>query len=116
MRQGFIIAAIALWVVINILGNFAAQQAHLAQVDSKTHLTQKETLDALAKPDIQDSNVVVQAWKIGQFLITLGKTITLFHADLWVGTAIYIYYFLVLPIGISFWVVIALAIRGVGSS
>ena len=116
MRQGFIIAAIILWIAVNIAGNFIEKQALLSQTDSETNLTQEETLNALTKPEIQDSNIITVAWKVGNFLLTLGKTLTLYHPALWQGTAGYIYWFLILPIGISFWVVIALAIRGIGSS
>jgi hypothetical protein len=114
MRQAFLIGAIFLWLGINILGNIADQQALLSQVDAKTGLTQKQTMEELRKPEVTDANMYTIFSKIGKVLITVGKIFTLWHPALWQGWAIYIYYF-VLAIGASFWVVLVLAIRGVGS-
>jgi len=116
MRQAFIIFAIALWIVININGNIAEQEAILGQTDTKTGLTQQQTLNALGKPEITDVNIVTIFTKIGDVLFLLGKVFTLYHPALWQGVAIYVYFFVVLPVGISFWVVALMAIRGVGSS
>ncbi len=115
MRQTFVIAAIMLWIAINIMGNFAEQQALLDQEDTKTHMTQQDTLNYLSKPDVLDADVTFIG-KVGSFLLNFGKILTLFHPALWQGTAVYIYYFLILPIGISFWVVFVFMLRGVGSS
>lgn len=116
MRQGFIIAAIALWVAINYLGSIAEKQSLLGQTDTKTGLTQQETLEELRKPEITDVNIVTIFSKIGHYVIYFGKTLTLWHPALWQGSAMYIYFLLIMPIGISFWVTILLVLRGVGSS
>jgi hypothetical protein len=116
MRQSFIIGAIMLFVVINFLGNIADQQALLAQTDSSTNLTQQQTLDSLMKPTIADSNIATVIIKVWDFLKVLGKTLTLWHPALWQGAALYLYLLFFIPIGISFWVVILMSIRGVGSS
>lgn len=126
MRQGFLIGAIVLWVAINILGAFAEMQAPLSQTDpnvtndSGTALTQQGTLDEIGKPSIVTdsgfvSTIVTSVASIGKFIITLGKIFTLWHPALWQGTALYLYYLLILPIGASFWVVIIMDLRGVGS-
>jgi hypothetical protein len=116
MRQSFIIGAIFLFIVINILGNIADQQALLAQTDSNTGYTQRGTLEQLMKPSITDSGITTFIDKIGDVAILLGKTITLWHPALWQGSGIYIYLLFFVPIGISFWVVLVLTLRGVGSS
>lgn len=105
-----------LFVVINFLGNIADQQGLLAQTDTNTGLTQQQTLDSLMKPTIEDSNIITVAAKVWDFLKVLGKTLTLWHPAFWQGSAIYIYLLFFIPIGISFWVVILMSIRGVGSS
>lgn len=115
MRQGFIIGAIVLWVAINILGNIAEKQAWLGQTDSETGETQQDTLESLRSPELTDVNVVTIFTKLGEYLTTFGKVLTLWHPALWQGDAIFIYFFAILPIGLSFWVVLLLAIRGVGS-
>ena len=126
MRQGFLIGAIVLWVAINILGSIAEMQPFLSQTDpnvtndSGVPLTQQGTLDEIGKPSIVTdsgfvSTVVTSVTAIGKFLVTLGKIFTLWHPALWQGTALYLYYFLILPIGASFWVVVIMDLRGVGS-
>lgn len=122
MRQAFIIGAIILWVAINILGGLAEQQTLLGQTDPKIvgktgePLTQYELLEELQEPEITDWNVVTMFVKVGKFLILVGKAITLWHPALWQGSALYIYAFLIAPIGISFWVIFVMALRGIGSS
>jgi hypothetical protein len=116
MRQAFIIFAIALWVIINLFGNIAEQETILGQTDTKTGLTQEETLNALTKPDVTDVNLLTIFTKIRDVLFLLGKIFTLYHPALWQNEAMLIYFGLILPVGISFWVIAILAIRGVGSS
>ena len=115
MRQGFVIAAIVLWVAINILGGLAEQQPLLQQTDNKIDMTQEQLLNQLKEPDVLDADVTFIG-KVGSFLINFGKILTLYHPALWEGTASYIYFLLILPIGISFWVVFVFMLRGVGSS
>ena len=103
-------------MAINILGNIASQEAILGQTDSETGLTQQETMEALRKPEITDVNMVTIFTKIGNFLVLLGKTFTLWHPAIWQGDAIYIYFLLILPIGLSFWAVVLFGLRGVGST
>jgi hypothetical protein len=116
MRQGFMIAAVILWVAINILGAISEGLTPLQQTDTKTGLTQQGTLDSLTEPDLRESGRISFATKLGSYLTTAGKIFTLMHPALWQGDAMLIYLFLILPIGISFWVVVVLAIRGVGSA
>jgi hypothetical protein len=122
MRQAFIIGAIFLWVAINILGGLSEQQTLLGQTDPDVvgkdgqPLTQYETLGELQEPEITDWNVVTMFVKVGKFLVLVGKAITLWHPALWQGSALYIYAFLIAPIGISFWVIFVMALRGIGSS
>lgn len=116
MRQAFIIGAIFLFIVINILGNIADQQSLLAQADSHTGYTQHETLEELRKPDITDTSSGTFIGKMWSYIQLFGKTLTLWHPALWQGAFLYVYIGIFLPIGISFWVVIAFAIRGIGSS
>jgi hypothetical protein len=121
MRQGFLIGAIILWIAINILGNIADMQPLLGQVDNSRSgqgLTQAEALNSLSQPEITDqsffSAVISTINKIGSFVGLLGRSFILWHPALWQGDAIYIYYFF-LAIGVSFWVVLVLALRGTGS-
>jgi len=116
MRQSFIIGAIFLFIIINLLGNISDKQALLSQTDSKTGYTQRGTLDELMKPSITDSGITTFIDKIGNAAIFLGKMLTLWHPALWQGSAIYLYYLIFVPIGISFWIVLILTLRGVGSS
>ena len=116
------IGAIMLWVAINILGNIAQQETLLAQTDPNVtnpqtgeELTQSETLEQLMKPEMTDVNLVTIFSKIWEFLKLVGKTLTLWHPALWQGSAMYVYFFLIMPIGISFWVVFVMALRGIGS-
>lgn len=116
MRQGFLIGAIILWVAINILGGIAELQSNpLDTTDSKTGLTQQETLEGLRKPEITDANPVTIVSKVWNFLKMLGSVLTLWHPTLWQGSAMYMYFLFILPIGISFWVVLVTILRGVGS-
>jgi hypothetical protein len=121
MRQGFLIGAIILWIAINILGNIADMQPLLGQVDNSRSgqgLTQAEALNFLSQPEITDqsffSAVISTINKIGSFVGLLGRSFILWHPALWQGDAIYIYYFF-LAIGVSFWVVLVLSLRGTGS-
>lgn len=121
MRQGFLIGCLVLWIIVNILGNIADMQPLLGQADdtkSGQGLTQAETLDSLSQPEITDqsflSTVVSTINKIGSFIGLLGRAFILWHPALWQGDAIYIYYFF-LAIGVSFWIVLVLALRGTGS-
>jgi hypothetical protein len=121
MRQGFIIGAIILWVAINILANGIQNEALLSQgMDvydkDNTELTQQGLIGTLQEPEITDFNLVTIFTKVGNFLKLLGRAITLYHPALWQGSAFYIYAFLIAPIGISFWVVFVMALRGIGSS
>lgn len=116
MRQGFIIAAIVLWVAINYLGSIAEMQPLLGQIDTKTGLTQQQTLEEMRKPEITDVNIITIFSKIGHYAILLGKILTLWHPAIWQGSAMYLYFLLILPIGISFWIILLMALRGVGSS
>ena len=115
MRQGFIIGAIVLWVAINILGSIADMQPMLAQTDTKLGVNQQELMGDLTKPEITDTTFTFIG-KIGGYIVTFGKILTLWHPAIWQGSAIYLYFFIIIPIGISFWIVIVMAIRGVGSS
>jgi hypothetical protein len=120
MRQGFMIAAVMLWVVINMLGNMAEKEALLSQPDPNItnesgEMTQEDVLYGLMKPEMSDTNLVTIVTKVWDFLKLVGKTITLWHPALWQGSAIYVYFLLIMPIGISFWVVFVMALRGVGS-
>ena len=116
MRQGFIIAAIVLWVAINILGSIGERTTMLGEADPKLdNKTQQDIMDSITQQEIEDSGTTFIG-KVGDTIVLLGKIFTLYHPSLWQGDAIYIYYFAILPIGISFWVVIAFMIRGVGSS
>jgi len=115
MRQGFIIGAIMLWVGINLLGSIGEYQTPLAQVDSNTGLTGQQTLEGLTKPEVTDVNIVTIFSKVWDVLKMFGKIITLWHPAIWQGSLMYVYFFVVMPIGISFWVVILLALRGTGS-
>ena len=121
MRQGFMIAAVMLWVVINMLGNMSEQEALLSQPDPNItnqegeEMTQEDVLYGLMKPEVSDTNLVTIITKVWDFLKLVGKTITLWHSALWQGSAIFLYFLLIMPIGISFWVVFVMALRGVGS-
>jgi hypothetical protein len=121
MRQTFIIGAIVLWVAINILGNFVQNEALMSQgmdVDDKdgVELTQQGLMGELQEPEITDFSLVTVFTKVGNFLKLLGRAITLYHPALWQGSAFYVYLFLIAPIGVSFWVVFVMALRGIGSS
>ena len=120
MRQGFIIGAILLWIVVNILGSIGEMETMMGQTDDKitgrdgTALTQQQTLDELAQPNLTDSNITFIG-RVGGYLKLAGRIFALWHPALFQGDAIYIYY-VFLAIGVSFWVVIIFMIRGVGSS
>jgi hypothetical protein len=121
MRQGFIIGAIVLWVAINLLANFVQNESLLSQGqdvydEEGNELTQQQLMEQLQEPAITDLNPVTIITKVGDFLLFLGRAITLYHPALWQGSAIYLYAFLIAPIGISFWVVFVMALRGIGSS
>jgi hypothetical protein len=116
MRQAFLIGAIMLWVGLNILGGIGELQVPLQQVDSETGLTQEETLSGMQHPEITDVNILTVFTKVWDFLKLVGAVIFLWHPVLWQGSAMYIYYFLILPIGVSFWAVFLMALRGTGSS
>ena len=120
MRQGFVIGAIILWVIVNILGSIGEMDTMMGQSDPKitdsdgNALTQHETLDELTHPNLTDSNITFIG-RVGHYLTLAGRIFTLYHPALFQGDAIFIYY-IFLAIGISFWVVIIFMIRGVGSS
>ena len=115
MRQAFFIGAIVLWVAINILGGIAQMETPLQDEDSYTGLTQEDTLKGLAKPEVTEVNVVTIFTKVWDFLKLAGSILTLYHPALWQGSAMTIYFLLIMPIGISFWAVFLLSLRGVGS-
>ena len=116
MRQAFMIGAIVLWVAINFIGSFVEMAAPLSGYDSKLGKSDIEIMDSASKPEMTDMNVATIFSKIRDTLVLLGKFISLWHDSLWQGTLLYVYYFIILPIGISFWVVLVMALRGTGSS
>ncbi len=121
MRQAFMIGAIVLWVAINIIGSVIEMNVPLMQEtevtdDKGNPLTQKGILESAQEPELTDTNIVTMFTKLGSYIKVIGKVLTLYHQSLWQGSTILIYYFIILPIGISFWVVFVMAIRGVGSS
>lgn len=115
MRQAFLIGAIILWVGITMLGSIAEMVTPMQNVDAKTGLTEAETLEEMRKPEMTDANMITVFTKIGSAIMLVGRVIFLWHPALWQGDAIYIYY-VFLAIGISFWYVFLMGIRGVGSS
>lgn len=122
MRQAFMIGAVMLWIFINIIGSVVEMETPLARTESHllnpdgTPMSQSEILQAMEEPVLTDSNFVTMFSKLGDYIKIAGAVLTLYHPALWQGTAQYVYFFLIMPIGISFWVVFVMAIRGVGSS
>jgi len=125
MRQAFIIGALVLFGIINILGSMSEMQAPFSQTDDNfigadgEPMTEAQILEQLNKPEIVDTSWIASATtvitKIGDYLLYFGKFISLYHPALWQGDMLFLYLTIILPIGISFWVVLLLSIRGVGS-
>ena len=121
MRQAFMIGAIVLWVAINMIANVIQNESLLSQgqdvYDSEgTELDQQGLLQELQEPQITDANPVTIFTRVKDFLLFIGRAITLYHPALWQGATFYLYAFLIVPIGISFWVIFVMALRGIGSS
>ena len=122
MRQAFMIGVVILWVALNILGAGGEMVTPMSQTDSTMinpatglPMTQNDTVDALMKPNITNANLTTIFTKLGSTLKLFGKVLTLNYPSLWQGSFAYARY-IFLAIGISFWVVFAIAIRGVASS
>lgn len=110
------IGAIVLWVAINIIGSIVEMSVPLTRYDTEIEKYDYQVLDEARKPEITDINITTMFSKVGDFFMTIGKFLSLWHPSLWQGNTVFVYYFIILPIGISFWVILVMALRGVGSS